>query len=111
VQQARETFGSTADDELVEWYVECQRFCASPEAAVAFYRSYGETDIRDILPAIRVPTFVLYRAWNRDQSLDLARRIPGAQAVELSGEDRSLVIGDAPREVERFIAGAPRDTL
>ena len=107
--QAREAFGSVADDELVEWYVECQRFCASPGAAVAFYRSYGETDLRDVLPAIRVPTVVLYRDWNRDQSLDLAGRIPGAQAVGLSGEVRAIVIGDAPREVERFIGGASRD--
>jgi pimeloyl-ACP methyl ester carboxylesterase len=107
--QAREAFGSVADDELVKWYVECQRFCASPGAAVAFYRSYGETDLRDVLPAIRVPTAVLYRDWNRDQSLDLAGRIPGAQAVGLSGEDRAIVIGDAPREVERFIGGASGD--
>jgi pimeloyl-ACP methyl ester carboxylesterase len=29
-QQAREAYGATAADELVDWYVECQRFCASP---------------------------------------------------------------------------------
>ncbi|MET0938530.1 MAG: adenylate/guanylate cyclase domain-containing protein [Gaiellaceae bacterium] len=110
-QQARDTFGAAADDELVEWFVECQRFCASPGAAVAFYRSYGETDLRDVLSAIRVQTLVLYRAWNRDQSLDLAGRIPGAQALELSGDDRTIVIGDAPAEIERFIVAAPPDQL
>jgi len=108
-QQARDAFGSAADDELVDWYVECQRFCASPGAAVAFFRSYGETDIRDVLPAIRVPTLVLYRDWNRDQSLDLAGRIPGARTVELAGDDQSIVVGDAPLDVERFIVGAPLD--
>jgi class 3 adenylate cyclase len=107
--QVREAFGSAADDELVGWFVECQRFCASPGAAVALYRSYGETDLREVLPAIRVPTLVLYRAWNRDQSLDLGARIPGALTVELAGEDKTVVVGDAPREVERFIAGASRD--
>jgi class 3 adenylate cyclase len=110
-RQARELYGAIADEELVQWYVECQRFCASPGAAVAFYRIYGETDIRDVLPAIRVPTLVLYRDWNRDQSLDLAGRIPGAQAVELPGKDRSIVVGEAPREVERFIAGATEEPV
>lgn len=106
-RQAREAFGATADDELVDWFVECQRFCASPGAAVAFYRSYGDTDIRDVLPTVRVPTLVLYRPWNRDQSLDLAGRIPEARAVELPGTERSIIIGEGPREIERFIAGAP----
>jgi class 3 adenylate cyclase len=109
--QAREAYGPAADEEFVDWFVECQRFCASPGAAVAFYRTYGETDIRDVLSAIRVPTLVLYRGWNRDQSLDLAGRIPNARAVELSGEDRSMVLGDAPGEIEQFIGGAPRDEL
>ena len=35
-QQARDAFGSAADDEYVKWFVECQRFCASPGAAVSF---------------------------------------------------------------------------
>jgi class 3 adenylate cyclase len=109
--QAREALGPAADDEFLGWFVECQRFCASPGAAVAFYRSYGETDLRDVLPAIRVPTLVLYRDWNRDQSLDLAGRIPGAQTRELPGEVRSIVIGDAPREIARFIVGAAPDQL
>ena len=110
-QQAREAFASAADDELVEWFVECQRFCASPGAAVAFYRSYGETDIRDVLPAIRVPTLVMHRDWNRDQSLDLAGRIPGAETVELEGDVPSVVIGEVSTEVERFIVGASQDKV
>ena len=110
-QQARDGFGSAADDEVLEWFVECQRFCASPGAAVAFYRSYGETDIRDVLPAIRVPTLVLYRDWNRDQSLDLAGRVPGARAIELPGDVRNLVVGEAPSEIERFIVGASRNEV
>jgi class 3 adenylate cyclase len=110
-QQARDAFGSAADDEYVKWFVECQRFCASPGAAVSFYRSYGETDLRDVLAAIRVPTLVLYRGWNRDQSLDLAGRIPGAKTVELEGDVRSVVIGEAPTEIERFIVGASQDQV
>ena len=106
-QQAREAYGPTAADELVDWYVECQRFCASPGAAVALYRSYGDTDIREVLPTVRVPTLVLYRQSNRDQSLDLAARIPVAQTMELAGDDRAVIYGEAPREIERFLTDAP----
>ena len=109
-RQAREGFGATANEDLVRWFVECQRFCASPGAAMTLYRIYGETDIRDLLPAIRVPTLILYRDFNRDQSLDLAHRIPGAEAIELPGSEAALVLGDAaPREVERFIKGRPAE--
>jgi class 3 adenylate cyclase len=109
-RQARQGFGANADEDLLRWFVECQRFCASPGAALTLYRIHGETDIRDVVAAIRVPTLILYRDFNRDQSLDLARRIPGAQAVELPGNEPSLVVGDdAPREVERFIKGTPAE--
>jgi pimeloyl-ACP methyl ester carboxylesterase len=97
-QQAREAYGATAADELVDWYVECQRFCASPGAAVAFYRSYGDTDIREVLATVRVPTLVLYRQWNRDQSLDLAARTPIAQTIELLTRHRTAV----RRQLARF---------
>ena len=59
-RQAREGFGAAADEDLVQWFVECQRFCASPGAAVTLYRIHGETDIRDVVPAIRVPILPPY---------------------------------------------------
>jgi pimeloyl-ACP methyl ester carboxylesterase len=36
-----------ADDEFVDWFVTCQRFCASPGAALTFFRVYGDTPPRD----------------------------------------------------------------
>jgi class 3 adenylate cyclase len=110
-QQARDGYGASATDELVDWFVECQRFCASPGAAVSFYRTYGDTDIRELLPTVRVPTLVLYRQWNRDQSLDLAARIPGAETLELAGDDRMLLASDAPREIERFLQDSSASAL
>jgi class 3 adenylate cyclase len=50
---------------------------------------------------------VQYRQWNRDQSLDLAARIPIAQTIELAGVDRTVIYGEAPREIERFLMEAP----
>jgi pimeloyl-ACP methyl ester carboxylesterase len=56
--------------DYLDWFVACQRFNASPGAALTFFRAYGETDLREVLPTIRVPSLVLYRATLRDQMLD-----------------------------------------
>jgi class 3 adenylate cyclase len=71
-------------------------------------RAWFETDLREILPAVRVPTLVLYRASIAERdALDVAERIPGAQALRVSGEDYSEIFlsPEIPEEVERFVAG------
>ena len=46
-----------------------------------------ETDLRDVLPAVRVPALVLYLAHAREeQALDVAGGIPSARAVRIPGE-------------------------
>lgn len=101
-EQAR-AIDPDGDREFIDWYVTCQRFCASPGAALTFQRVYGETDLREILPTIRVPTLVLYRRAMRDQMLDLARRIKGAQALEIEGEGFGAFEA-VTREVEAFLS-------
>jgi pimeloyl-ACP methyl ester carboxylesterase len=68
-----------------------ERLAASPSAAVSLHRIMFETDIRAILPTIRVPTLVLHTSGDRIFSVEhgryLARRIPGARLVELDGVD------------------------
>jgi class 3 adenylate cyclase len=86
------------------------RVGASPAVAYALNRAYFETDLGEVLPAIRVPTLVLYRKAPFDterDALDAAARIPGARAMRVSGDDYfelclSLDIAD---EIERFVAG------
>ena len=48
------------------------RLAASPGAAHEFFRIWMETDIRDVLPAIRVPTLVLFRRPNHEAGRYLA---------------------------------------
>ena len=99
-----------ADTEFLDWFVTCQRFCASPGAALTFYRVYGETDLREMLPTIRVPTLVLYHRQLRDQMLDLAERVKGARALELEGSGFTLFEG-LTREVEAFLSGMEAEPL
>jgi class 3 adenylate cyclase/pimeloyl-ACP methyl ester carboxylesterase len=110
-QQARMNF-PVADAAYVEWFVECQRICASPGATLAFYRMYGGTDIRDVLSAVRVPTLVIFRPNMREQMLDVARRIPNAEAVATSPPEAGIFFGEeiVPM-VERFLAGESAEVV
>jgi class 3 adenylate cyclase len=108
-EQAR-SIDPAADDEFIDWFVTCQRFCASPGAALTFFRVYGETDLREMLPTIRVPTLVLYAREARDQMLDLAGRVKDAQALGLAGEGFGSFEG-LTREVDVFLSRAPSEQL
>jgi class 3 adenylate cyclase len=99
-------YASLADDEgFLTHFVWYSRLWASPGAAHAYFRMAMETDVRDVLPAVRVPTLVLYRRPFREQSLDVAGRIPDAKTIELPGLDAGIATGgDEPTlEIERFL--------
>jgi class 3 adenylate cyclase/pimeloyl-ACP methyl ester carboxylesterase len=84
------------------------RVGASPSVAYALNRAWFETDLREILPVVRVPTLVLYRrSLAEPLALDVAERIPGARALRVSGEDYGEVYlsPEIPEEIERFVAG------
>ena len=90
-----------------EWFANFLRVGASPEVAYALNRAFFETDLRDVLPAVRVPTLVLYRAPLESSSLDVASRIPGSRAMRVSGDDYFGIFlsPDVVDEVQRFVAG------
>ena len=91
-----------------EWFANCLRVGASPAVAYALNRAWFETDLQDVLPAVRTPTLVLYRrSLYESESLDVARRIPGAQALRVTGTDAwgIFLSPEIPEEIERFVAG------
>jgi class 3 adenylate cyclase len=101
------------DPQLVRWWARYERQAASPAMAKAISRLASEVDIRDILPAISVPTLVLHRkgdmSWPVDGARYMAERIPGAKLVELDGPDHFPFAGDVDAlidEVESFLTGA-----
>jgi class 3 adenylate cyclase len=100
------------DADYVDWYVTWLRACASPGTALSFFRMFGETDIREVLPTVRVPTLVLYRTFAQAEMLDVADRIPDAQAIRLPGEDQGIFVGDElTTAVERFITGSRHEVV
>jgi class 3 adenylate cyclase len=86
------------------------RQSASPGAAQALNRMNMEIDVRDVLPAIRIPTLVLNRSGDSSEivggSRYLAEHIPGARHLELPGVDHAMFAGDPESyvvEIERFL--------
>jgi pimeloyl-ACP methyl ester carboxylesterase len=88
--ELRKYLPSYADDPAFEqWHVNHERLAASPGAAAWFLRMVGETDIREVLPAISVPTLVLCHEKYRGGCQYLAERVPNAELVDLTAPDRA----------------------
>jgi pimeloyl-ACP methyl ester carboxylesterase len=99
-----------ADGAFRDWWSTYLRMGASPGAAVALTRMNAAIDVRDVLPAIRVPTLILHRTDDRLLTIDegryVASRIPGATLIELPGEDHLPFVGDQDTmldAIERFL--------
>jgi pimeloyl-ACP methyl ester carboxylesterase len=110
--ELRKYFPSYADDPAFEqWHVNHERLAASPGAAAWFMRVLMETDVRDVLPTISVPTLMLAHTRYIDGCRYMAERIPNAELVEISGENLSAwaepQIAD---EIERFLSEGRIDT-
>jgi pimeloyl-ACP methyl ester carboxylesterase len=88
-----------------------ERAGASPRMAQELIRMWLELDIRDVLPAVSVPTLVLHRTeeiFPVEAARELASRIPGARIVELPGIDHAPWTGDADAyldEIAEFLTG------
>jgi class 3 adenylate cyclase/pimeloyl-ACP methyl ester carboxylesterase len=96
------------DAATFRWYCETLRCAASPGAALTVYRMAMDVDIREILPAIRVPVLMLHRAAGRDDAKYMSDRIPGARSVEIPGLGQPWASGadQTLDEIEAFLAVA-----
>ena len=100
------------DRSLTERYQRYERQSASPGAARAMIGMLYESDVRQILPAIRVPTLVLSRGegarYGREHGRYIADRIHGARFVEVSGHENVIWAGDTATivaEIQEFLTG------
>ena len=101
------------DERFRRWYGRYERLAMGPGAFAAMYATMFETDVRHVLPAIRVPTLILHRSGDRHIRVGhgryLAEHIPAAKYVELPGEDHVVHVGDTEAmlgEIEEFLTGA-----
>jgi len=109
--QAREavrTLGAFNDEEL-DAFMEMLRFGSSPGTLAALHRMNREIDVRQVLPAVRVPTLVLHGSEDRVVPVEVARymasRIPTARLVEVPGVGHLAIGRSEPiaAEIERFV--------
>jgi class 3 adenylate cyclase len=105
LQEACRTLLAKDEDRL--WFANWLRVGATPAVAYALNRAWAETDLRDVLPAVHVPTLVLHRPIMEEAARTVASLIPHARAVRVSGEDYwgIFLSPEIPDEVERFVAG------
>ena len=89
-----------------------ERMAMSPGTAHKLFGLLTQTDVRHVLPAIRVPTLILHRAEDKPVRVGharyLAERIAGARYVELPGSDHMPMMGDVDallEEVREFLTG------
>jgi class 3 adenylate cyclase len=108
---------SLADDEdYLRWFAKALRISLSPGSAVDFLRTWIEADLTDVLPAVHVPTLVLYRhdmeppppevfRWDLEgEARQIAAAVPDARLVPIPGRDLAPYVGtEIAEEVERFV--------
>jgi len=94
------------------WWASFTQISASPGDAQDLLRMNLQIDIRDILPAIRVPSLVIHARGDQVAQIEAGRyfaeRIPGARLLELDSADHWPYFGDADLfigEVQEFLTG------
>jgi pimeloyl-ACP methyl ester carboxylesterase/class 3 adenylate cyclase len=89
-----------------------ERSAATPQMTRTLLAMVVETDVREVLPSIRVPTLVLHREEEFvpvAHAHYLAEHIPGARLVVLPGADHIPFYGEGEgyaEEIEEFLTGA-----
>jgi class 3 adenylate cyclase len=103
-------YPETQDDPReTEELVAMMHSLGGPGDAALWSRVDRDTDVRDLLQSIRVPTLVIHRREDRDVPFEhgqyLAAHIPGAELVELPGAAHAWdADDDLTSEVGRFLA-------
>ncbi len=104
---------SRADDAAFRAaWARLERLSVGPAGIRRMFEILRSTDVRHILPVVRVPTLVLHREGDRAIPLALGRHvadhIPDARFVALRGDDHVPQVGDVEAllgEVEEFVTG------
>ncbi len=100
------------DEEAGRWWARLLRNGSAPGGIEELAQMYEQIDVRPLLPLIRVPSLIMWRAGDRmirpALSKVVAEGIPEAKSVELPGDDHIVVAGDQEAvlgEIEEFLTG------
>jgi class 3 adenylate cyclase/alpha-beta hydrolase superfamily lysophospholipase len=96
--------------EFVEWWGRMQRSAVTPGMARKLVDMTMRTNLRDVLPTIRVPTIVVHARGDRmvpiQRGREVASLIPGARFIERPGDDAYGWIDPSwLTDVEEFLTG------
>jgi len=104
----------SADKPMQEWWSRRMRAAATPGTVRALLHMNSLVDVRSLLPGVTLPTLLVHRRGDQlafvEESRYMADRIPGAQLIELDGDDH-FVAGDPDQILdafEPFITSTPR---
>ncbi|HKU15202.1 MAG TPA: alpha/beta fold hydrolase [Steroidobacteraceae bacterium] len=93
-----------ANPEQVRWFSDLMRTTTQPEIAARILESFGEINVRELLPRVRVPTMVVHARGDAripfEQGRLLAAEIPDARFVTL--ESRNHILTESEPAWERF---------
>ena len=100
------------DSAFRRWSARSARLAMTGKEASDYFRWLGHTDVRDVLPSLRVPTLVLHREnfkwYPAELGRAIAERIPDAQFALVPGAD-SVLFSEPNAEIldhiEQFLTG------
>ena len=91
------TFIPDASLDVANSFDELQRVATSSENALRIWEMNAQVDVTELAKRVSVPTLVLHCIGDRvvpyDEGRQVAKMIPGAQFVELSGNNHVLLAG------------------
>jgi len=104
-----------SSDEFLRWSAKMQRYGCAPATASRLIRLNHEYDVRDVLPALRVPTLVLdvdsSSENERRQAQATAALIPGASLRTVHGGQWLFQDGRAKLDAIREFLGVERPLI
>ena len=84
--------------EQLRWFDDLQRESTTPENAARILAGFGNLDVRDLAPLVKVPTLVLHGRGDMrvpfEEGRILATLIPGARFVPLESRNHLLLEGE-----------------
>ena len=113
-RRARHRAVPGGDEAFLRWWMRFERLSSTPRDMLANMALDADIDVREVLPAIRVPTLVVHARQDLVVAVELGRylaaNIPGATLFEYDGEHLPSLEGvdETMDAIEEFVTGAVR---